>query len=223
MGECIISSGRTNYMISGGSGSIQTNLPVLNEEYPIDNIVFIGSSIKLSCIISLYPSNCTYQWYCDNQPIDNANNYIYEFIPSEVKKYNFFCIIFNDIGSVISRTCTIHVYNNEFKLTEGTKKYVLFTGLDSTNANSSLYPSNMSYYTTDSAPTSIYNKLEMKLQNLMNQSNTCTITIGDKKKIITTSGTNTSTYIVDISDVDEDYSIHFSHSSTMFVYSIRLY
>ena len=111
MGECIIARSG----VGGGSNNIvvTTNLPVLNENYPMDvQFKYSTSGCILNVLIDMYPTDCTYQWYMNNQIIPGETSYSYTFIPTEdvYATYNIYCVVSNSLGSVTSRTSTVIVY-----------------------------------------------------------------------------------------------------------------
>lgn len=125
MGECIIarSSGGT----SGSENMVATNLPVLNANYPVDGYFKYNVGITLSCMIDMYPINCTYQWYVDDVAIEGANSDTYTFNgTNEYKTHNIFCKVSNSLGSVYSRTANILEYPEKLYITYQTQIYFEF-------------------------------------------------------------------------------------------------
>lgn len=172
MGECIIARSGAG----GGSNiSVATNLPILNENYPMDTqFNYTESGHTLFVLIDQYPLNCTYQWYRDNQPVIGETNSTYTFVPEDAyATYNIFCVVSNSLGSVSSRTASITVYPTKFYiiknyLCDETKlgAYKLYSGSGSsmnegyfqiwTNSTTSA-----TFRQTSKAPTSRYNNVSM--------------------------------------------------------------
>lgn len=122
MGECIIARSGV-----GGGGSVQIQLPVLNTTYPVDGYVKYGSSITLSCIVDMYLSDCSYQWYINDQPVSGGtqDTYVFNGI-NEYKSYNVYCKVSNSIGTVYTRTACITTYPTTFKITDSNNCYIDF-------------------------------------------------------------------------------------------------
>lgn len=117
MGECIISGGgRTVYISGSGGESTVAKLPVLNDNYPVDSYVKYNSNITLSCLVDMYYTDCTYQWYIDDTPIEGAINstYVFTSTNNSYMEHSAYCRVTNSIGSTYSRTCFVKEYPTKF-------------------------------------------------------------------------------------------------------------